>query len=390
MDKAPLPGQPEQFETPESIRRKKRLVNRLRLFLKGEDSEGVHEVDLSSQESDNDESEFWSRDEEDAEMPREGFVSKVQRLGRRVLEQTWSVHEFAESVGEKVEDLPLESKAQIKPETERLQTATGELRDAAEELNEELQETPEESLPVPDKSTGNETVVAPVKAEAIKPKKDFSEGLNMAKLVIATLIGGGLGALMVGESKNAKESNEKSKPKAQEVIAIQQDKIEAQEAELQQLKAAKPEVVSQKDYVKKAAELAERQTELTQSTVEQVRTATKQATEQETAFKIPENKAETIPINLEKLKDTVDKTERLEHYSEQTFEQKEQAKGAQQTQETLRPIQPAQKSPYEQHWRQMAHLQPQKQGQMVPKVTLYWVLLAAAVVVAIGVLLIPR
>jgi cobalamin biosynthesis Mg chelatase CobN len=78
-------------------------------------------------------------------------------------------------------------------------------------------------------------------------------------------------------------------------IEQQKAKMVAQEAELQQLKAAKPEKAApEKEYVEKATELAERQTELTHSTVEQIRIATKEATESERSYQIPERPAEKL------------------------------------------------------------------------------------------------
>jgi hypothetical protein len=207
MDRVPSPGMPEEPETRDETIRKRRLLKRLHGFMAGQDDpEDLNLAQAEDSEVEPGFGELWSRNEE-AEETLDGAAPRVQRLGRNVLEQTWAVHSFAEQLSETVDDLPDESRYAVKPETDRLKEATGELRDAAEELNEELEEL-EEVSQVETKSDeespeDNYEPALPEEPEVAKPKKDHSEAMGMARLVIATLIGGGLGAL-VGEGSGKK------------------------------------------------------------------------------------------------------------------------------------------------------------------------------------------
>lgn len=333
-----MPEDP-MFETEEQRRRKRRLLERLRNF--GREKESPRVVDLTGEDADQKQEasgELFNRKtaevgEADAVQPeqQDEQTGRIQSLGRRVLEQAWTVHGFAEELSETVEALPEESRDLVASEAERLQVATGELRDAAEELDEELDNLEPETEPAetePDELEGAEPVGAAAPAETEsepeKPKKDRSEAMGMARLVIATLIGGGLGAL-IGEGRK-KESKEAAK--AKKVIKEQKAKIEAQEAELQQLKATKPEAggAPQKEYIKKASELTERQTEITHTTVEQVRAIAKETSELEKTFKIPESQptAEAKKPTGEKLLPSAEIAERHEPSPEQRNEKPQQ------------------------------------------------------------------
>ncbi len=383
MDRAPNPGMPEEPETHEEAVRKRRLLKRLHGFMTGHE-DGVEELDLTATESSETEpgfGELWSRDEE-AEESLEGVVPRVQRLGHNVLEQTWAVHSFAESLSDTVDDLPAESRDEVKPEADRLKEATGELRDAAEELDEELAEL-EEPSDLEEESPEDNYEPAPAEEpEVAKPKKDHSEAMGMARLVIATLIGGGLGALVGEGSKKKEKGPTKEKAKMSATIEQQKTKMAAQEAELQQLKAAKPEATPEKEYVKKATELAERQTELTHATVEQIRVATKEATEEERSFKIPEKPAGEKLAGEERLA-----VESVEKIREKSADRRGD-KGQEAPKVDALKSEQKEQLPYGEVQKQII-MQQQSANQPIKLRSLTWiygVLLALAAIVAIGLL----
>jgi hypothetical protein len=294
MDRYPQPGSPEGPETEEMLRRKRRsrLLDKLRALTGASEKPRVIDLSDTADQGESAPEELWSREEAEDEA----VVPRVQQLGRAVVEQSRRVDELTGSVVKTVEGLPTESREQVEPQAVELKTRTEELHSATEELDKELED-------LEDVETSPSEVV---ESTPEAPKKDRSEAMDMAKLVIATLIGGGLGALVGEGMKGSKEKKQaKQKVTMARKIDEQKAKIDAQEVEIDQLKAKKPEAgaPSQKEYIEKASELAKTQTELTRATTEQVRAVAEAASEVDKSFKIPEQEVVGAEQGAERLRE---------------------------------------------------------------------------------------
>jgi len=391
MDQAPRPGMPEEPQMPAERTRRRRFLRRFRGLGSHEAVPGVADVAadmITAVVSPFELGQENRADSQEAAEDHDPATPRLQRLGRNVLSQTHEVYGLAESLTGSVNDLPPASREVVKPEADRLQTASGELQDAAEELDEELDSL--DSTLGPETST-DVASVAPERSEPAehkveKPKKDHSEVMAMARLVIATLIGGGLGALVGGEGNKKEHGKPAPKPESKPAPSVedQELKLAAQEAELQKLRAAKPEGPIQKEYVKQAGDLVEKQTELTQTTVEQVRAAAMQAAESEKTFKIPELQKPTAEVRVAE----TEAGERFEQLHEHSGEHHDN-RGSE---TSSRDWQPPVNSTEQTHV-----AQPQQsnvfQPQQVPSKNInksstwvYWALLAGAGAVALGLL----
>ncbi len=388
MDRAPLPHEPEEPIVPEgeNLFRRKRFLNRLRGLGADAEDPGQEHVNpwhelFESALGDDDSKEGMSPLDDDP-------VSRTQLLGHRVLEQAWSVHEFAQSLGDKIEELPLDMRTQMAPETERLNRAANELEDVAVELDEELEELEEATAEddIDPRPADNSEFVPPAPAgpEKARPQEPKMGVTGMARLVIATLIGGGLGVL-VGEGNKKERSKSKEKPKPENIVQEQKAKIATQEAELGQLRSAQPEAnVIKKEYVQKAGEFTERQVDLTNATVEQVREVVKQVEESEKTFKIPEAEVRQTQAS-ERQAEIITKVESVEKLREDPGE-KQDNRGQEAANQPA--WQPAADS-----YRPLSTPNPQpvvlqssvpKQDPKISKSMIYVVLLVAAGLIAIG------
>src|SRR5688572_7635843 len=138
MDRAPRPEPVEDYNSGEvEAPRKKRLIKKLREMFVGDEPQ---EITLGNNEAGDDVPELWSRTEEANEAETESGFSRLQQLGRNVIEQTLIVQDFAESLNESVETLPATNRTELKLETEGLKAASSELNVAKEDLTEELNE----------------------------------------------------------------------------------------------------------------------------------------------------------------------------------------------------------------------------------------------------------
>lgn len=348
MDRLPSPGMPEEQDAQEELRnRLKRLFKKEKGF---EEPRLPRVIDLSGEapnETDT-EGELWSRDAEAIELQSPQVPAQAIEIGRRALEQSEEVLEFAEEVGQRVDELPEEARNRVKPEADRLEVAATELQEATKELGEELvtleSAGPQTSAEQPDDTeadasevdeSGSEPESAdapePAPAEAApasveKPKKE-RETTAVVNL-LAALVGGGLGTILVGEGRkrNAEQKIKKEAVQAKKALKEKETKLAVQEAELQKLKAEQAkqggQAESKREHVKKAADLTERQTELTQVTTEQVREVAKAAAEVEQVFRIPESPERRVEKSApapEKTEHTV-QTERFERARGEHFD----------------------------------------------------------------------
>jgi len=312
MDRLPHFEDEPEPETPEERRRKRRLLGRL----PGE--EGAFFEQAEAEEDGSFTRELWTRDhaeappvaETDLPLDLPEVAGHMQDFGQEVLGQARAVGEFAHSLRAEVNELPDDKRSEIAPEATRLNAATEQLDTASEELEDELEELDETMEEPAASAVGPEVAaVTPPVIEKAKPTEE-KPASGMAQLVIATLIGGGLGALFGEGAKKRREAKEKAnvvkqKEKAEQTVREQEVKLTEQKVELQQLKAerqAEPAAPLQKEFVKSASELAERQADLTRETAEQVKAVT-QTVETDRTFRIPEQPAmrEHVPAPAEVL-----------------------------------------------------------------------------------------
>lgn len=320
MEQTPRPELPNDDESKAELHRRRRFFDRLRDWQHRKPETLKEDLEKEAGVS-----ELWQRTDEnlaaeteETELPLEALefrdrLLRLQQVGRAVIAKARDVGDFAESVSGQIEGLPAENRQQIAAEATRLGEATEGLAEAANELDTELdeldsslQESPKDQAP-PVVDSRPETYSQPEKP-AEKPEDSGISG--MARLVVATLVGGGLGALVgAGEERAKNRQAAKEKTKSDAALEQQRQKLARHEIELRALKAQKLEAsppAEQKEYVKNTSELAEKQTELTRSTTEQVRSAVQQTAEYERTYQIPEQR----PVQSERLGD-IETAERL-------------------------------------------------------------------------------